>query len=220
MKRLLVVFFVTLIPLLSIAQWKVGLEAGAGFNYLSSDDAQVSDYAKIGVKVSAIVSHTTKYRLYLESGLGFASNKGAILSGFKNQYKTLQSVDSKLHYLQLPVSVGYKIQITNNWSIIPKVGMWVAVGVGGHSIVTGTESGGTSYQVRVLPFESDSYTLSGKNYDIGGFSRQDWGTSFGVDIHYKHFALRAAFDLGLQDLNFDLGSPESHSFTLTMGYFF
>lgn len=41
-----------------------------------------------------------------------------------------------------------------------------------------------------------------------------------VDIKLVHFALRAAFDLGLQGLNFDLGSPESHSFTLTVGYFF
>lgn len=220
MKRLIILLFVAFLPLLSIAQWKVGLEAGAGFNYLSSDNAVVSGHAKIGVKVGVIASYTTKYRLYIESGLSYAANKGATLSGFKNQYKTLESVESKLQFLQLPVNVGYKIHITDKWTIIPKVGMWVAVGVGGHSIVTGTESGGTSYQVRVLPFGRDSYTLSGEKFEVGGYSRLDWGTSFGVDVRYKNFALRGAFDLGLQDLNFDLGSPESHSYTLTLGYFF
>lgn len=178
MKRLLVVLFVTLIPLLSIAQWKVGLEAGTSFNYLSSSEVHVSDYARIGLKAGAIVSYSTKYRLYLESGLNFSSHKGAILSNFKNQYKTLRSVDSKLHYIQLPLFAGYEIRISDQWSIIPKVGIWVAVGVGGHSMVTGTEPEGTSYQVRVLPFERDSYTLSGEKYDIGRIFSSGLGYKF------------------------------------------
>lgn len=220
MKRFLFLLLVAFAPQLLLAQWNVGVEVGAGFNYLSADHAEVSDQAKIGVKAGAIVSYTTRYGLYVESGLSYSNQRGSTLTDFDNQYKTLESVNSKLQYLQLPVTLGYKIRVSKKWAIIPKVGMWAAVGVGGHSLVTGIETSGTRYQVGVLPFETDHYTLSGQDYRIGGYSRLDWGATVGVDVRYTRFAVRAACDFGLEDLNFELGSPYSRSYSLSVGYFF
>lgn len=220
MKRFILLIIIALAPIFSQAQWNVGVEAGAGFSNLSGSRAESNANSRAGLKIGVIGSYTARYGLYVESGLSYANRKGGILSHFDNQYKTLESVDSKLQYLQLPVNLGYKIRLSKKWAIIPKAGMWVAVGVGGHSIVTGTETSGTRYQVRVLPFNADRYTLSGVNYNIGGFSRLDWGMSVGADVRYNRLAIRAACDFGLQDLNFDLGSPHSRTYNVSFGYFF
>ena len=212
-------FLFAFLPLLAQAQWRFGVEAGATFNYLQSN-FETSNSAQVGAKVSALASYTTDYYLYFETGLSYLGNKGGKVYEFDIRHQALNSVSAKIQDLRLPISIGYVVNITDDWVFVPKVGAWFALGVGGRTHINATDESGNKYRESISAFDSYEYTFDKTTYYLNGFERFDVGVSIGIDFRYTNLAIKAKCDLGLRNLNSSLGNPQSRCYSVMLGYFF
>ena len=217
MKRLL--FLMAMMPLFAQAQWKVGVEAGVTFNYLQSN-FDTSNSAQVGPKASLLVSYTTDYYLYFESGLSYIGNKGGKVYEFDIQHRALNSIETKIQDLRLPISIGYVVNITDEWAFVPKFGGWFGLGVKGRTHIDATDDKGNHFKESISAFNDYNYTYDKTEYNLDGFKRFDAGVSIGIDFRYTNMIIRAKCDLGLCNLNPSLGNPQSRCYSVTLGYFF
>lgn len=217
MKKLLFLF--AFIPIVAQAQWQVGVEAGVTFNYLQSN-FETSNSAQVGPKASILASYTTDYNLYLESGLSYLGNKGGKVYEFDIRHQALNSIDTKIQDLRIPINIGYAVNITDEWTFIPKIGAWFALGVGGRTHIDATDEKGNTYRKSLSAFDAYEYTYDKEQYYINAFERFDIGMSIGIDFRYTNLAIKAKCDLGLRNLNSSLGNPQSRCYSVMLGYFF
>ena len=218
MRKLLLIF--ALLPLLLNAQqWNYGIEAGVGFNYFASN-LETSNSPQVGVKAGASVSYTIDFNLFIESGLSYLNNKGGKIYIYDLQHSALNSINAKMQDLRLPLNFGYVVQISDEWSFVPKVGAWVAYGVGGRAHIRATDQKGNNYKVSYPAYDLFTYIFDKVPYAIDGFERFDVGVSVGIDFRYTDLAVRVKCDLGLRDLNPSLENPQSRCYSVTLGYFF
>ena len=225
MRKLLLIMGL-LLPLSLYAQkWNYGVDAGASFNNLVilGGNADYVKKSQAGFKGGAFASYTSKIGLQYDTGLYYFGNRGGSLSDFANgQYDYMNKISVDYDFIQLPVNIGYKFQITDKFAIIPKVGMWAAVGVSGDTWIL--QKDGSSANVFIDPFKDNQYTaFQSDHYEthyISTFSRWDFGASVGLELQYWNFTLKASCDFGLQDMNFELGSPYTRSYSITLGYKF
>ncbi len=217
MKKLLFLFI--FLPIYAHAQWNVGVEAGATFNYLQSN-FDTSNSAQVGAKAGAWVSYTTDYYLYLETGLSYLGNVGGKVYEFDIRHVALNTIKTKMQQLRLPISMGYVINITDNWAFVPRIGGWMGVGVGGRSHIEAKDERGNTIVKSISAFDSYEYTFDKRDYQLNGFRRFDAGVSIGIDFRYTQFIVRAKCDLGLCNLNTSLGNPQSRCYSVSLGYTF
>lgn len=118
--------------------WNFGIEAG----YVNSD-LSVSNYSaasRSSFKFGANVDFTIRNSISFESGLSYI-RKGAIITGENIQNTAISSIKlAEMDYLQIPVMVGYKFNLSNEISLKPELGGYFAVGINGDSVVTGVDS--------------------------------------------------------------------------------
>ncbi len=218
MKKLLFILF--FVPALAFAQeWNVAVDAGVGFNYLSSN-LETSNSAQIGVKAGATVSYTTWFNLLAETGVSYLNNKGGKIYLIDLQHKAVNSIDAKMQDLRFPINFGYVVYITDEWSFTPKVGAWFAWGVGGRSHIRATDEKGNEYKVSYNAYDAFEYAFDKETYYIGAFKKFDVGVSVGIDFRYTNLAIRAKCDIGLKNLNPSLENPQSRCYAIMLGYFF
>ena len=179
MKKLL--FLLALIPCMAHAQWQFGIEAGATFNYLQSN-FETSNSAQVGAKASALVSYTTEYYLYFESGLSYVGNKGGKVYEFDIQHQALNSIETKIQDLRIPISIGYVVYITDEWAFVPKFGGWFGLGVAGRTHIDATDEKGNHFKESISAFDSYNYTYDKVNYSLNGFEKFDVGVSIGLRV--------------------------------------
>lgn len=217
MKKILFLFLFT--PLMANAQWKVGVEAGVTFNYLQSN-FDTRNSPQVGPKASALVSYTADNNLYFESGLSYLGNKGGKVYEFDIIHRALNTVETKIQDLRLPLSIGYVVNITDEWAFVPKFGGWIALGVKGRTHIEATDEKGNTYKEEISAFSKYSYTYDKVDYSLNAFERFDAGVSIGIDFRYTNLFIRAKCDLGLRNLNSSLGNPQSRCYSVMLGYFF
>ena len=217
MRKLL--FLLAFLPIAAQAQWQVGIEGGVSFNYLQSN-YDASNSAQVGAKASALISYTTEYYLYFESGLSYIGNKGGKIYEFDIQHQALSSIDTKIQDLRIPISIGYVIYITDEWAFVPKFGGWFGLGIAGRTHIDAKDEKGNHYKESISAFDSYEYVFDKTNYYLNGFHKFDAGVSLGIDFRYTNVIIRAKCDLGLRNLNSSLGNPQSRSYSVVLGYFF
>lgn len=106
--------------------------------------------------------------------------------GYKSSYEfdyTKEEDKITLHYLQLPILMGYKIGFNNNAGMTLKFGPYLAYAL------KGKEKYEYSYDGVV---EKESYDL----FEDTDVKRFDCGVSLGVDFEYKRFVIGAEGDFG------------------------
>ena len=122
---------------------------------------------------------------------------------------------AEMNYLQIPLMAGYKFDLGKYFSIKPEVGGYFAVGLSGHSFVTGLDSFNQPYEARVNTFShSDSYN------GVAPFrpcNRADGGLSFALNLNYRHFTLKAEYDLGLATATY-YGNGKQRTLSVSLAY--
>lgn len=84
----------------------------------------------------------------------------------------------KMHYLQVPLMVGFRTVFGDGWHYSLEGGPYLAYGIGGDS-----EMGGKSMK----SFDKEQ-----------GFKRFDWGLGASMSVGYSYLYLRVGGELGLQ----------------------
>lgn len=194
-----------------------GVKAGMNLSNFSGDGADGSD-AKIGFNVGFTVDYALTQDLYLMTGLDFTI-KGAKDKG--EFYEEIEGIDVEIDgevkanpmYLQLPVHVGYKMNIAENTKIVIHAGPYIAYGLGGKMKISGKASaGGVS-----VPIDDIKTDFFGDD----AYDRFDFGLGMGVGVEFGKIGAGLGYDLGLTNISGDSDyKVRNMNAYLTVGYKF
>lgn len=198
------------LPAVAHAQsWNFGVEAGYVHNDLAVE--QYKAKGRNGFKVGADAELTLPNRITFESGLAFI-RKGGETSGKDMFGSEVTAVKfAEMNYLQIPLMAGYKVVIGPGLRIKPQVGCYYAVGVGGHSFVSGSDPFGQPYETRVSTF------AGADRVSYRPCNRNDFGLSFGLNFSYRHFMIKAEYDLGLLNATY-YGNGKQRTLSVGVAY--
>ncbi|MDE6304283.1 MAG: PorT family protein, partial [Paramuribaculum sp.] len=194
-------------------KWNFGIEAGYVNNTLAVDEYKST--ARNGFKIGADAEYTLKNHLSFESGLSYI-RKGATVSGNNMLSSRISSIKfSEMNYLQIPLMIGYKVETGSGFSFKPQIGGYFAAGINGDSFVTGTDNFNQPYEARVNTF-STTTSING----VAPFRpchRADGGLSFALNLNYRHFSVKAQYDLGLTAATI-YGSGKQRTLSVSLAY--
>lgn len=191
----------------SAQHWNFGIEAG----YLNGRMAvkELSAEQNHGFMVGLTAGYVFPQNWVLESGLSY-QRKGGSLSG-NMVLNGLQLLDiDKMDYLHLPLTVGYRICLADEWTLIPKVGGYFAGGLQAKGKVAAFDKFGQPF-IGTADFFKDSQLP----VDYRTFNRCDGGFQFGLDLSFRKFRLGVGYQLGLAHIasSYD---PELYNRTLSL----
>lgn len=174
-----------------------GLRLGFGVSTVSSDNTTFdTNKTKTGLNVGLAVGTqlTSQAPVFLESGLYYTEKGGkSTHNGTKFTYN--------LGYLQAPIVLKYKVYPSNDVSIEPFFGGYLACGVAGKI---------KDYNNR------EAYHSFGSDADT--FNRFDGGLRFGCGLSYQMLYVEASYDLGLANVGKDsFNDARNRCFNLTFG---
>lgn len=127
----------------------------------------------------------------LQTGL-FFSTKGAKYYHNEPQADGYIKYDINANYLQLPIHIAYKIDVTPGTKVVFHAGPYLAYGVGGkREITSGWKPG---YATILGEIEEDTFD---KNY---GFKPFDAGIGLGIGAEFDLITIDLGWDIGLKDI--------------------
>lgn len=185
------------ISIAAVAQQKpvtLGVKAGANLSTFggSVKDAKSTMRYRVGLTTDFALTHN----LFIFTGLDFQT-KGA-------KYASKSSTDIKSNpvYVQIPVSIGYKYDVSSSTKLVLNAGAYAAYGVAG-KIKTGPDKAKESI------FSKD------------GFKRFDYGLLGGIGLEVGKIAINAGYEYGLANINHaSVPKITNRNPYLTVGYKF
>lgn len=175
----------------NIIQW----EGFAGFN--------VSNIGGLGSKPGFHIG--AKAELGIPSiANGVYVNAGAVFSmkGCKQDYGDLGGAKTKANFLDIPIHMGYRYNINNDFSIFGEVGPYFSFGLFGKTKTEELDSDGFG-DWSMTEYSYNTFGKDGlKRFDVGA------GLRFGVELKHK-YSLAIGYDWGFIDLYNQMGIDES-----------
>ncbi len=194
-------------------KWNFGIEAGYVNNTLAVDRYEVT--ARNGFKFGTNAEYTLSNHISFESGLAYIRKGANIFIGYRDFIKIESIKFSEMDYIQIPLMVGYKFKLGSGFSIKPEVGGYFSLGIGGNSFYTEYDNNNKPFDTRVKTFKSS--ILPNKYPQYRRCNRIDAGLSAALNINYRHFTLKAEYDLGLATSTY-YGSGKQRTFSVSLGY--
>jgi hypothetical protein len=175
-----------------------GVQAGLNL----SDGVEKADYIlgaqtiKPGFQAGVTAAYKVYKGLQLQSGLslttkGVKHTANEVWIGSTNPAVTTTKTATNLIYLQLPLKIAYRLNLSENFTLTPNAGIYLAYGVGGKQ----TEKSTTTHEA-----VADTKTKKNSFSDKEGFKRMDNGINFGAAIQYKRYTLAADYELGVNNI--------------------
>lgn len=187
---------------------KAGGTAGIKFEYMLP--------SMFGTYVNAGADWTMK---------GASKSWNESFEGHNGQFPV--SNTSTLHYLQIPIHVGFRYNLADNLGIYGEVGPYFSMGINGKNSTTVSADG-----TWVKEFEG-SYNLFSSHDDKPYFQIWDFGFGFRIGAEYEnHYSLSIGMDWGITDMfrdkyrdkmadkNIPLDMAHNYNTYITLGYRF
>lgn len=209
MKKLFFSALVLVAGVFSAQAQSLRVEAGATFaNQKVFDKTQ---NIKIGARAGVGAEFTLAPMVYLGAGLNYQ------MGGYKSDKALgLAQASSTLHYLTVPVTIGFRAPLTNDLSVSVEGGPYAALGLGGkQSLTTGKALG---------DIIKDAPKLSTEVFgDNGALKRFDAGLNVSAAVEFQRFYLRLGTEIGMLDISkFEAKdkSVKNMNFFTTVGFRF
>lgn len=189
MKKLFTIVAAALMSISAINAQNFGVEGVAGMN--------VSNWGGLGSKVGFHAG--ARFELAIPSVAGLYTNAGVMLSlkGCKQDYGEVGNATTNAYYLDVPIHVGYKFSITNDFAIFGEVGPYVAIGLFGKS---NSETGEFYDENGDWGYSSEKETIN--TFDFA--KRFDVGVGLRVGVEFKKkYSLSIGYDWGFIDSYID-----------------
>lgn len=136
---------------------------------------------------------------------------------------------AKLHYVEIPIRVGFRYNISKEIGVYGELGPYFAIGIGGKNKLK-VDADGTQWN----DVEDDGTWKAFKKSTVNAnFQRWDAGFGFRVGAEYnQHYNLMLGCDWGITDMwrddyrdamwgaGFPLAKAKNFNFTLAFGYRF
>ncbi len=186
------------------AQVSLGIKGGVNMSNLVYDDEVDDKNPKIGFNIGLAADVDFAPNMALQTGL-FLSTKG-----FKSVNDAMDAeYTENLMYLQLPLHLAYKVDVTPGSRIVFHAGPYAAYGVGGSR----------EAKVGSLSGEWDVDKIFG---DANGqYKPFDAGLGLGVGAEMGAFLIDLGWDMGMVNIsNRDNGNTKNQNAYLSVGYKF
>ena len=203
---------------------------GMNISRLQNTDYSAKAGATLGIRADYMLpkAHGT----YLTAGIDWSMKGGKASDNIFNlAEEPVGSSKYVLHYIEVPIRVGFRYNVLENLGIYGELGPYFAVGVGGsHGASIGLDGQEAREAEEELSFNAF------KNYDDLTLSFQRWDAGIGFRIgaeyeqHYNvmigaEWGLADIYRTGLRDRYFDvtgIALPKVHNFnfSITIGYRF
>ena len=198
-KFLLLAAFIA--PAFFLSAQKINWGVRGGLNISSLSDYEMPIYQRpsgsfecseldnrLGAYAGAFAQFALSGNLGLETGLYYARLGGKDKEydderGSIEQYK----IDANPSYLQLPVALYYKFNITDKFKIYPSAGLYAGYGLTGNLKQQGSVGG--------IPIDSKA------KYFDNFANKFDLGLTVGLNIEYSKFILGIHYDRGFTRVN-------------------
>lgn len=172
MKKLILIAIAVFGVMQANAQFSINPEGGINFAQTNSN----GDKFLTGYKVGAVADIDIAKGFYIQPGL-FYSAKGWKSEGLGATSKV------QLNYLEIPLSLGYRLDLGNAGGIFATAGPYLGIGLNGKSTAT------------VAGISVDKDFEAGKD-----FERMDWGMNLSVGyISPIGVYVRAQYGMGFTD---------------------
>lgn len=211
----------------------VTAQAFLGFNAskirgLDGYDGKVGGTAGFKLEYVLPKAHGT----YINAGLDW-TQKGAkvdIVTPVAGAGATDGTQKYNLHYLEIPIHVGFHYNFAPEFGVFGEVGPYFAIGVGGKSKLSLDESGAIYRDAE----DAATYKVFKKSTLRPNFQRWDAGLGFRVGAEYnQHYILALGMDWGLTNMwrsdytdamadnwGIKLDDVKNYNFYMTLGYRF
>lgn len=186
MKKVFLIAVCTIVCLGVSAQMPVGLGIKGGVNM--SDISKLEDDFKIGFNFGVAVDYEVADDIFVMSGLHLMT-KGA---------KSKEDVKFNPMYLQVPVHVGYKLQVAPATKLVFRAGPYAAYGIAG----------------KVKSGSGSSINFFGDNT-----KKFDMGVGGAVGVEFLKFTADLGVDLGVTKM-WDNSNMRNRTAYLSVGYKF
>lgn len=207
-----------------------GVLIGGGYSNVTS---KTTSRGAFSYGVGAVVDYNLKSNWLLHGELKYI-RKGATVDQPEQTVTNgiIDKYEFHLNYLELPISVGYKIAINERQTITPRAGLYGAVGIGGYGFITsrilppGHQDKHKATVMRVNPFELNQEKLMYEEgvYSFDAFQRPNIGAVVGVDMTLsEHFTLSLTQQMSLFYFlasYTEAGSLHFYNTQLSLSYFF
>lgn len=186
----------------SQSPWTFGVKAGVNAStFKVQDGSSLSNTEGIaGFNGGVTVEYALRNNFFLSSGLEFTTKGADYSTGFfqmpylegDNTIVYAYSKDSRrLRYLQVPLTIGYRIPVSKNVNITFNAGAYFALGV----------SGKGTRQLSLMNINADG--TSNTTFSEGQTNKKgdtDYGLLGGIGVEYKKLSLNANYEYGLRSL--------------------
>lgn len=219
MKKVIFLFILCLSSIFGAkAQFEWGVRAGLNISELT---LKQYSYVKVGPNAGVMGKYTFKNNLRLNTGLLFSIKGANGLDNILNGKSENSQLNFRMSYLELPLTLSYKLKINEQISIVPEAGFFIAYGIDGfaeeHEFRGNTGSMHSSWN----PFKGSDWK---EGVEMEAFKRWDSGLRFGLSVEVYKFDLGIHYDLGLSHIQNQLlhntNGLSTRNTALTLGYTF
>ena len=135
------------------------------------------------------------------------------LKGAKIDGGSIASIKFNPYYLEVPVHVGYKYAVNDDFALFGNVGPYIAVGLFGKAKA---KVDGNIADLEELDTDSASEDIFGDD----GLKRFDFGLGLKAGVEFsKKYQLAISYDFGLVEVAKDLGM-KNRNLMISLGYMF
>ena len=135
------------------------------------------------------------------------------LKGAKIDGGSIASIKFNPYYLEVPVHVGYKYAVNDDFALFGSVGPYIAVGLFGKAKA---KVDGNIADLEELGTNSASENIFGDD----GLKRFDFGLGLKAGVEFsKKYQVAISYDFGLVEVAKDLGM-KNRNLMLSLGYMF
>lgn len=200
MKKLRISLVVAMLAIVTVAsaQMSLGIKGGLNMSNFTGKNASDIYKSKIGFNVGVAADYEFMPNMAIQSGL-FLTTKGA-------NFKKVDKASIDLMYLQVPIHLAYKVDVTPGTRVVLHAGPYVAYGVSGKA-----KYDGKSFDL------FKEYEILGTKYSA--MKRFDAGLGIGAGAEFGPLLLDLGWDFGLVKLN-DNSDLKNGNAYLSVGYKF
>ncbi len=197
MKKLVLVMF-CFAATNSFAQFKLGIQAGYNASQFIGQGSNQESYHLSSIntfQAGLIAEQALSKNLFFETGLSYIQKGGYKEPTYFTLYKG-STTTTKLNYLQLPLDLAYKANLTKDVKLIVGGGFYIAAGISGTEKGTDNSTGTTTTVDNKVHFTNSSAYASNST-SIKPF---DLGYNFNAGIEWKKFQFTANFSRGFKSI--------------------